>query len=106
MPHQLTSSCRYRYTAIPRWEVAIMGRAVPVLLSLLLLVATVGCSAYSQPSGSAASASGQAASAGSAPAERTSLKVAYVPVLAFGPLYRAMEKGYFTDAGLDIDLTV
>ncbi len=37
---------------------------------------------------------------------RTTLKVAYVPVLAFAPLYRGLAKGYFTDAGIDVDLLV
>src|SRR5947209_7940495 len=41
-----------------------------------------------------------------APGQRITLKVAYVPVLAFAPLYRAVSKGYFSPAGIDIDLTV
>src|SRR5438552_8169426 len=38
--------------------------------------------------------------------QRSTLKVAYVPVLAFGPLYRALAKDYFGQAGIDVDLTV
>ncbi|HEX6511046.1 MAG TPA: ABC transporter substrate-binding protein [Chloroflexota bacterium] len=36
----------------------------------------------------------------------TVVKAAYVPVVAFSALYRAVDKGYFADEGIDMDLTV
>ena len=33
--------------------------------------------------------------------QRTTLKVAYVPVLAFAPLYRGIAKDYFGQAGIN-----
>lgn len=38
------------------------------------------------------------------PLETTKVKVAYLPVVSALPLYLAIEKGYFTEAGLEIEL--
>lgn len=52
-------------------------------------------------------ASGQAAGgSGAAKPGQTTVKAAYVPVVAFLALYRAIDKGYFADEGINMDLTV
>jgi NitT/TauT family transport system substrate-binding protein len=57
--------------------------------------------------GASAAASKPAASAPASPAPGTvTVKAAYVPVVAFLALYRAIDKGYFADEGINMDLTV
>jgi len=76
-------------------------RARSALIAIALLLATAaGCHTPTPPSGAPPAADAPA------PIERTTLKVAYVPVLAFGPLYRGLAKDYFSAAGIDVDLTV
>ncbi len=80
--------------------------------SALVVLTLIGCGAPTTPAPGAASPgaareqptarTGESATA----APRTTLKVAYVPVLAFAPLYRAIAKGYFADAGIEVDLMV
>ncbi len=76
--------------------------------------ASAAASASAKPAASAASAAAKpagsevakpAASAAAKPG-LTQLKAAYVTVLAFGALYRAIDKGYLADQGIDLDLTV
>lgn len=64
---------------------------------------SLAASAQAKPA-AAAAASGPARSA--AAAGQTTVKAAYVPVVAFLPLYRAIDKGYFADQGINMDLTV
>src|SRR5437870_5618870 len=66
--------------------------------------APASASAAARPSAAASAAAGGSASA--AAKGRTQLKAAYVTVLAFSALYRAVDKGYLADEGLDLDLTV
>lgn len=75
-----------------------------IVLAMLTLAACAGPSQSRAAGGSSAAAA--PADAPSAPLQPTTLKVAYVPVLAFGPLYRAISKGYLSAAGIDVDLTV
>ncbi len=78
----------------------------------LLALTLIGCGAPAgqAPGPAAAGAAREEAAArageSAAPVQRTTLKVAYVPVLAFAPLYRAIAKGYFADAGIDVELMV
>lgn len=85
-----------------------MARSTCNLLSIVLAALTLAaCASPSQPRASSGSAAAAApADASAAPLQPTTLRVAYVPVLAFGPLYRAISKGYFSAAGIDLDLTV
>ncbi|HZT07239.1 MAG TPA: ABC transporter substrate-binding protein [Chloroflexota bacterium] len=85
-----------------------MMRTVFALVPILL-IAAAACSGRGSAAGggsqSAPASTGDATSSQS-PAQHATLKVAYVPVLAFAPLYRAIAKGYFSAVGIDVDLTV
>ena len=65
-----------------------------------LALALTGCSSAATPAASPAGG-GQSAAA---PAEVTTVKVAHLPSTLFSPLCIAQEKGYFTDAGLKVEL--
>jgi NitT/TauT family transport system substrate-binding protein len=40
-----------------------------------------------------------------APTERTKVRLGYIPVMIFAPLFVGIERGYFAEEGLDIELT-
>ena len=44
------------------------------------------------------------AAATSAPLQKISLPVGYIPNVQFAPIYVAIEKGWFKDAGFDLSL--
>jgi len=83
-------------------------RRFPLLLALLaILIAATGCSAKSGAgtSGSAPAASPAAQARASTPATaQESVTVGYVPVLIAAPLYIAIDRGYFQQEGLQINL--
>jgi NitT/TauT family transport system substrate-binding protein len=74
--------------------------------------ASAAASASAKPAAASAAAkpaSSEAAKPAASAAAKpglTQLKAAYVTVLAFGALYRAIDKGYLADQGIDLDLTV
>lgn len=83
------------------------GLAIILLTLALTLAVACGGSPARTASGAGANTNGApAANATAEPLARTTLKVAYVPVLAFGPLYRGLAKGYFDAAGIDVELSV
>jgi NitT/TauT family transport system substrate-binding protein len=83
-----------------------MDRFVSLPLLSVLVFTIAGCRPVAPTGAGPATSSGAGEATPATPAQRTTLKVAYVPVLAFGPLYRALTKGYFSAAGLDIDLSI
>ena len=75
-------------------------RAFLVLLpALLMLLACGGSSAPKTESGP--SAGGVTATAGAAP---TKVTVGYIPILIYAPFYVGVERGYFREQGLELDL--
>ncbi len=74
--------------------------------AILVILASCGPTAPATGARPASVSPGARGTEAAAPVPRTTLKVAYVPVLAFAPLYRALSKGYFSDAGIDVDLTI
>lgn len=88
-------------------------RSVALLLALTLAL-VAGCGGGSQPSGSGAGTqsgaqSGSAAGSGESEAAKpagtvTTVKVGNVTSLLFAPLYVAIEKGYFQEQGLQVQL--
>jgi NitT/TauT family transport system substrate-binding protein len=70
------------------------------VLVLSLLVVAVGCN---RPESSAPSAPGAPPPA---TASSTTYRIGLGPWIGFGPLYLAKDKGYFKEAGLDVDLIV
>ncbi|MBI4505881.1 MAG: ABC transporter substrate-binding protein [Chloroflexi bacterium] len=97
------------------------------VLSLALLLALAACAPAAQPAPASAPAAkpaetkpaAEAKPAGPAqpaakpaapaqpakPASSTTVRVGYVPIMNFAPLYVALEKGYFREQGIDAQLT-
>src|SRR5207302_9082453 len=95
------------------------------LLAALVLVAVLpmGCSAPStpraaappdggtspaaaQPAGGSASGVARPAEPGTAraaPPDRQAMKAGYSPFVSYGPLFVALERGYFAEQGIDLD---
>jgi NitT/TauT family transport system substrate-binding protein len=69
-------------------------RSLPALLLALLLAACGG-----QASAPTATPAGEQA------AEPTTIRLGYVPVMIYAPLFVALERGYFADEGLTVELT-
>lgn len=72
-------------------------RVMSLLLIGLLLVAC-GAGRQSPPNTSGAAGT-------SAPANATNIRLGYVPVMIYAPLFVAQERGYFADEGLAVELT-
>lgn len=69
-----------------------------LLITILLLILVSGCAA--NPTAS----STDAATASSEALTKISLPVGYIPNVQFAPLYVAIEKGYYKDAGLNVSI--
>ncbi len=67
-----------------------------LLLTILLLILTAGCAAKN--------AAGTTDTSTTAPLTKVSLPVGYIPNVQFAALYVAIEKGFYKDAGLDVQI--
>ncbi|PKO03711.1 MAG: hypothetical protein CVU43_01600 [Chloroflexi bacterium HGW-Chloroflexi-5] len=67
-----------------------------LLLTILLLILTSGCAAKN--------AAGTADTPTAASLTKVSLPVGYIPNVQFTPLYVAIEKGFYKEAGLDVQV--
>lgn len=65
-----------------------------------LALALTGCSGAATPAASPTDGGSTAA----APVETTTVRVAHLPSTLFSPLYIAVDKGYFDEAGLKVEL--
>lgn len=76
------------------------GAKLPVVVLFFLVAVVVGCNRpeSTAPSSSNASTPAKAANA--------SYRIGLGPWIGFGPLYLAKDKGYFKEAGLNVDLIV
>lgn len=79
---------------------SLLVRGVGVLLVALLLAACGGGQAQQAPG--ATSAPGGATSA---PTGATTIRLGYVPVMIYAPLFVAQERGYFAEEKLAVELT-
>lgn len=79
-----------------------MPRLVALLCLALLVLA--GCARASTSTGAATPASTAEAAAPAASLETVKLGVGYVPNVQFAPFYVGMDKGFFQDEGLALDL--
>lgn len=84
-----------------------LARHLSLLLVGLFLAA---CSGQAQQSPAAtgvpaSSATSAPAGATSAPASATTIRLGYVPVMIYAPLFVAQERGYFSEEGLKVELT-
>ena len=78
-----------------------------VLLAMLSLAAVLltACGSGANPAATARPASGAVATTAATPTTGlTKVTVGYVPVLIYGPVLLAKDKGYFAEYGLDVDL--
>ncbi|GAA4035737.1 ABC transporter substrate-binding protein [Allokutzneria multivorans] len=73
-------------------------RALLAALSLLLVAS--GCGLLGGDSGSGAADGGGAEGAG---LEKARIKIGAMPIIDFAPLHMAIQKGYFREAGLEIE---
>jgi NitT/TauT family transport system substrate-binding protein len=79
---------------------SIQSRVVLAFAGVLLFLAACG---GAQPAAAPTSAP---AAATSAPAAATvTLRTGYIPILMFAPLFVGIERGYFADEGIEIELT-
>lgn len=80
-------------------------RASSLLLALALaFTALAGCGTQA-PAPAPADTAKSPTTTATTPAAPTHVKVAYVPSLLFAPLFVAMDKGYFKEQNLDVELT-
>ncbi len=78
--------------------------------TICLLLVGCGAPAAQAPSAGASataapSAPTTAAPSGATPATMTKLRTGYIPVVIFAPLFVGIERGYFKNEGIDIELT-
>lgn len=79
-----------------------LAKALAGVITLMLLVGCGANGATNQPTGAPATTGAQATSA---PATSgTTIRVGYVPVLVYSPLFVAQERGYFKEEGLNVEL--
>jgi len=74
-------------------------RNIIAIILLLTIVLTTGCG-----SGSPASPQAPEDTATPVPLTRVRLPVGYIPNIQFAPLYVAIQKGYYREAGIEVDL--
>lgn len=87
----------FQYRAISR------AAALCILVALLAACGSAGTQA---PSATSAPAATNATNAPAAPAaSSTTIRLGYVPVMIYAPLFVAAERGYFSDEGLKVELT-
>lgn len=72
--------------------------------SVVVLVVLAGCGGSSQTT-AVPGATGAPAATASTSGAGTTVRVGYVPVLVYSPLFVAQERGYFKEAGLNVELT-
>lgn len=77
-----------------------MNRRLLALAATPLILAA--CNGTGATTASSAAGSGSASSA--AATQKLTIGLSYVPDIQFAPFYVAKEKGYFTDAGLDVTI--
>ncbi|CAA9355031.1 MAG: hypothetical protein AVDCRST_MAG93-7310, partial [uncultured Chloroflexia bacterium] len=73
-----------------------------VLLMLGLLLAACGTPPAGNSASTTATASGEQSQAS---ATKTKVRLGYVPVMVFAPVFVAKERGYFEAENLDVELT-
>lgn len=71
-----------------------------LLAMIALLVSLVACTSSTTPSGSNTT---QAPAATQSTSAQATVRVGYVPVLVYAPLYVGIERGYFKDEGITIE---
>ena len=74
-------------------------RNIIAIILLLTIVLTTGCG-----SGSPTSPQAPEDTATPVPLTRVRLPVGYIPNIQFAPLYVAIQKGYYREAGIEVDL--
>jgi len=80
-------------------EGASCMRNIIAIILLLTIVLTTGCG-----SGSPTSPQAPEDTATPVPLTRVRLPVGYIPNIQFAPLYVAIQKGYYREAGIEVDL--
>lgn len=80
----------------------LWSRAGLALLALLILTA---CGSTPAATDNASAPAASAAASAAATGETTTVRLGYVPVMIYAPLFVAQERGYFADEGLNVELT-
>jgi NitT/TauT family transport system substrate-binding protein len=82
----------------------VLRSRVPILVAALTLAATMsGCSALGDSNSGSNNNPQTGAPGPNGPLEKAKIKVAALPVVDMGPLYLAIENGYFKAEGLEVE---